>query len=85
MKLKTYLYNLAVMLDQAVNTILCGFPDETISARAYRRASDGIRWGIVARKVIDTIFFFDPNHCYESYKSEHHRRQMPPEYREKLK
>jgi len=33
---KNYFFNLLVMLDQCVNTILGGYPDETISLRTAR-------------------------------------------------
>jgi len=35
---KNYFLNLLVMLDQMVNTILGGYPDETISLRDCARA-----------------------------------------------
>jgi len=36
------------------------------------------RW---PRKLIDTLFWFDKNHCFESYESERLGRQLPPELR----
>ena len=70
-----------IALDQLLNTIFLGWPDETISSRAWRWEKDGIRsW---PRKVIDRIalLFNDPNHCQDSYKSERLGRQLPPELR----
>lgn len=68
-----------IAIDQFINTLLCGWPDETLSSRAWRWELDGIRsW---PRKTIDALFFFDPNHCRESYESERTGRQLPPELR----
>lgn len=59
-----------------------GWADESISSRAYRLSlsdpCNNCQW---ARKLIDKIFFFEPNHCEESYKSEKDRLQMPPALR----
>jgi len=76
-----YLKRVLIALDQLLNTIFMGWPDETISSRAYRWDKDGIRhW---PRKLIDGIawVFGDKNHCYESYVSERIGRQLPPELR----
>ena len=40
-RLKVYGWNLLIALDQMANTILGGFPDETLSARAHRKALAG--------------------------------------------
>ena len=76
-----YLKRVLIALDQLVNTIFMGWPDETISSRSYRWDKDGIRsW---PRRLIDCIawVFRDKNHCYESYISERVGRQLPPELR----
>ena len=40
------------------------------SARAcYRMERDGRFWGFM-RPVIDTLFWFQPNHCSKAYESE---------------
>ncbi len=67
-----------IAVDQVVNTLFGGYADETMSARAYRMSLDGRRWPM---RVIDAIFFFDPNHCYESFASERDRKQLPRSYR----
>lgn len=68
-----------IALDQLVNTLCNGWPDETISSRAWRWELKGKRsW---PRKLIDALFFFDPDHCRESYESERIGRQLPPELR----
>ena len=55
------------------------FADLTLSANAYRWERDGIRrW---PRKFIDLLFWWEADHCRESYESERLRLQMPPELR----
>ncbi|WP_310601217.1 hypothetical protein [Desulfobulbus sp.] len=65
--------------DQLVNAIAGGWPDETISSRAWRWDKDGVRhW---PRRVIDALFFWDEGHCRESFESERAGAQLPPEAR----
>ena len=75
-------WQVLVAYDQLVNTYFRGWADESISSRAYRLSlsdpCNNCQW---ARKLIDKIFFFDPNHCEESYRSEKDRLQMPPALR----
>jgi hypothetical protein len=70
-----------IAFDQLVNTILFGYADETLSARAWRTEQDNKFFGKFFRPLIDTVFFFDPNHCYMSYLSEIKRKQQPSHYR----
>lgn len=81
-KIKSYLFNVLVSFDQCVNVVfLNGYPDETLSSRFYRWNRDGkYRLPML---ILDRIalLFRDKNHCYESYKSEELRRQLPPEFR----
>lgn len=74
-----YLKNVLVAFDQLLNTIFKGWPDESLSARAYRLEQErGRKW---ARVLIDAVLFFDREHCYNSYLSEIERRQVPPSMR----
>lgn len=68
-----------IALDQLVNAAFGGWPDETISSRAWRWELSGKRnW---PRRLIDGLFFWDRDHCRESYESERLGRQLPPEFR----
>ena len=68
-------------IDQLANTIFGGWADETLSSRCFRLEMErGITW---PRRLVDTIFFFDKDHCQESYLSEIERRQLPPSMRDK--
>lgn len=73
--------NFLIAIDQAVNCLIklddgWGKPDETISARAYRLRHEH-PW---LMKTIDTLFFWDDNHCYESYLMEILRKHLPDGY-----
>lgn len=67
-----------IALDQLVNALVGGMPDETISARAWRK-QDTRRWRIAARVI--NAAFFDADHCRVAYELEMRRAQLPAEYR----
>lgn len=69
-----------IAIDQLVNTICGGWADETISSVAWRKRQEG-KWWAILRRVIDTLFFWQENHCRTAYESEKNRRQLPPELR----
>lgn len=75
------LKQVAIAFDQLLNSILGGYADETLSAKAYRMSVDHGGIWLTVRKTIDRLFLFDPNHCYESWLSEGQRNQLPAEYR----
>lgn len=66
-----------IAIDQVFNTLLGGMADETLSARAYRTRETN-PWRM---RVIDSLFFWQDSHCYESWLSEVERRQLPSAYR----
>lgn len=76
----TYGRHILIAVDQLLNTLLGGWPDETLSSRAYRLALVGSPWPM---RVIDVLalVFGDKDHCRESYESERTRAQAPPEAR----
>lgn len=74
----TYVKHVLIAIDQLLNTITLGWPDETFSSRCWRWSLDGIDW---PRKLVDTLLFFDKEHCKTSYESEVLRRQCPVELR----
>lgn len=69
-----------IALDQTFGTLFGGMADETISARVWRESKSSVKWE-VARKVIDSLFWFDEQHCFSSYLSEFERNQLPEEYK----
>lgn len=70
-----------IAIDQLLNTLLLGFADETLSSRAYRADRDGKVFGRIFRPVIDTMFFWQKRHCYQSYLSEVQRRQYSSSFK----
>lgn len=56
---RSYGFNLLLALDQSLNAIFWGNPDETISSRAYRGRINGSRKWTVIEKIIDILFFYD--------------------------
>ena len=77
----SYWLNLAIAIDQFFNALAGGACDETLSSRAWRLEQErGRKW---PRILIDTLLFFDRDHCYQSYLSEIERKQLPPQMRSK--
>lgn len=54
---RKYILNVLVSIDQLINTIFFGDPDETISSRVGKHYPDTL-----LAKVINTIFFWEKNH-----------------------
>lgn len=78
-RIKHSLFQMAVAFDQFINTLCGGWADETLSARCWRkRAYKG--WNR-ASHVINTIFFWQDNHCREAHESEWNRAHLPPSLR----
>lgn len=77
---RNYIHQFLIAIDQLLNTLLAGYADETLSARAYRMDGKKKRWTI-ARKLIDGIFFWQEEHCLNSYISEVVRKHYPSDYR----
>ncbi len=79
--MKQYLLNVAIAVDQTLNALRGGSPDETLSAAAWRTEQKG-RWlGRVFRPLIDLLFsLFEKDHCRKSFESERDGRHLPKEY-----
>lgn len=54
-----YVHRALVGLDQFVNVLTGGLPDETISARSARAAEQGKGWGVAMSKFLN---LFQANH-----------------------
>ena len=73
--------NFMIGIDQTFNCLVklndgWGTPDEMLSARAWRLRNHHP----LLRRSIDTLFFWDKNHCEECYEIELMRKQLPREY-----
>lgn len=73
-----------IALDQLVNALAGGWPDETISSRAWRW--DLARARSWPRRLLDGLALLlslggEREHCRASFESERLGRQLPPELR----
>lgn len=82
-KVFAYFKNVLIALDQLLNTVCGGFPDETISAVCYRKSQEKGHYGFKLLKfILDiTLTPIKQDHCFESYYSEMKRSQLPEKYR----
>ena len=78
-----YLINIVIAVDQGINALLAGDPDETLSARAWRQRHKP-RWAVIGR-MIDTIFFWQKDHCKSAYHSEFKRKHLSNQYSQIVK
>ena len=56
---ENYVHRALVALDQFVNVLTGGYPDETISSRSARAAEHGYFWGVTMSWFLD---LFQSNH-----------------------
>lgn len=63
-----YLFNLLLTIDQALNTVLFGHPDETLSSRLGRTiGKERYFWVKPLRLFIDFLFLpIEKDHCLNS-------------------
>lgn len=76
--------NILIALDQMLYVLVTlghGSPDETLSAAAWRWEAAGKWQGKLLRPAIDTLLFFDQNHCWSSFQAERNKKHLPAEYR----
>ena len=71
-KVVTYILNLAIGIDQLLNAILFGDPDETLSSRfgKWIRDEDGGVRKWIAYAVCRTIHIFDKDHCVDAIEND---------------
>jgi len=72
LSLKKYLFNLLISIDQLVNTILGGFPDETMSSRMGKKI-DQKRNCKICHVICRWLNYVDPNHCINSIEEDEGR------------
>lgn len=75
----SYFCKILIGIDQLFNTLLFGSPDETLSSRLWRHRDSKVYGKF--RLLVDFLFFWQSNHCYEAYLSEIYRKQYPKAYR----
>lgn len=62
--MKTYLNRILLAFSILINTLLGGSTNQSFSARNWHWKKNGY-WNLVW--LIDKIFFYEMNHCQESY------------------
>ena len=79
--IKSYVHQVAIGLDQLMNTIIGGMADETLSARVYRNSKRS-RTNRIIMAILDLVFSpIKRDHCKKSYMNEVTRKQLPEEYK----
>ena len=79
--MKQYLLNVAIAIDQTLNALRGGSPDETLSAAAWRTEQEGRILGRIFRPLIDMIFWpIERDHCRMAFESEQQGAHLPEEY-----
>lgn len=76
------MFQIMLAVDQLVNALFGGYADETLSSRAYRAEQNGRVAGKLFRPLIDTLFFWQKEHCKNAYLSEVNKLQQPEQVRE---
>jgi hypothetical protein len=61
-----YVMNFLILLDEALNTLAAGSPNETVSERAAKARNEGRKWGCVLCGFLNRI---NPGHCDKALKS----------------
>jgi len=62
--MKQYLWNILISIDQFINTLFNGNPDETISSRVGKHIRNGDKgWRLWLCKALHLL---DKNHCIKS-------------------
>lgn len=80
--MKHVIWQLLLCADQTFNVLCFWLPggvwaDEALSSRAHRIQDTHPR----LRRAINTLFFWQEDHCREAYESEMRRKHFPPEMR----
>lgn len=70
-KIWRFVYNILIAIDQLVNVLMLGDPDETISSRAGRVFPNSI-W----RKFIDKLMFWQTNHCHKAIEKDEGKKDI---------
>ena len=69
MTLRDYIWNVAQWLSQGLNTVVfAGNPNMTFSARCYVNRDEKV-WATV-HKLVNILFFFQPEHCKQAYETD---------------
>ena len=70
-KIHIFVVNILLAIDQAVNVLMLGDPDETISSRAGR-VFPNTWWS----NLIDWLMFYQKDHCHKAIESGEGKRDI---------
>ena len=71
-----YLSNVLVSVDQVINALFFGDPDETISSRAGKaRRLGSFKWMLIAEVLDWLCFVFERDHCRKSMERDRDKRR----------
>jgi hypothetical protein len=76
----SYYLAIKVSVSRLINALLCGYSGEMLSARAYRLRNCSLFWGVV-KEVLDSVFWWQLEHCRGCYEFEKASSDKPEEYR----
>ena len=73
-RLRRWPLSVLIAVDQLLNAVAMGGPDDTISSRSWKAKIKGKLWGRIAVRVIDTAFQLigQPDHCRQSDEWDEH-------------
>lgn len=71
--MRLWILQLLIALDRAINALIGGSADETLSSRAFRGWRDRRYPGRLLKPVIDGLFFWQDGHCEQAHKYEAQR------------
>lgn len=66
--MKKYAWNLLIALDQLVNSLCAGDPDETLSSRMGKYVQRGRGW--IPCQLCKLLSLFDENHCIKNIETD---------------
>ena len=79
-----YFMRVLIAVDQVLNTLLGGYPDETLSSRTYRLANliEDPKWyWVLFNHFVDALFLFQNEHCEQSYLVELQLNPIDPTFK----
>jgi uncharacterized membrane protein YbhN (UPF0104 family) len=62
--MKQYFWNILICIDQFINTLLGGFPDETLSSRMGKHVTKGDC--IICSFICGFLNLFEKDHCIKN-------------------
>jgi hypothetical protein len=73
-----YVLNILIAIDQLINTLIGGYPDEILSESAWLGEREGKLYGRIFRPVIDFLFLpLERSHCKRAFEAEFNFSQRP--------